>query len=275
MSLNCDLSKVESVVREFAPEVADSWAAIEDPKEERLGRLHENRILGIKLRYLFLERPKTTTSDVEDSYEIFFQKIARSTVSTYLNQLDREGVLHKERDGRVVYYLFSHPPPDGVSPFWFVRNFCTTPAYLARAVFFANLYDQVGRDYSANGAERANKKFLLGVTVLALLYHRVKMCLLCQFGTRTVYRKMKEDLRTALSDRSDVLPKRLSSFLIKELGQIPSFGGLPLVPNKEAIKDELDELSRRYSQDLEFQLTVSLRRLELRLKRRKSQVDEA
>ncbi len=263
MSLAVDIPKIEKIIKEFAPEVADAWQLIDDPSEEKLGRLHENRILGIKLRYFFLDQPKTTTSDIEDSYEIFFQKIARSTVSTYLNQLDKEGVLHKERDGRVVYYLFTYEPPKSVNPFWFVRNICTTPSYLARASFFTNLYEEANKEH---GSDRVNKKFLVGVVILALLLHRIEKCVLCQFGTRSVYRKIREQLHTALNDRSDVLPKQLATYLLEELGEIPVFGGMPLPKNRERIREDLDKYAIQYAQDLEFQMMVSDRRQEVRLK---------
>ncbi|MHA1731738.1 MAG: hypothetical protein ACTSU5_07325 [Promethearchaeota archaeon] len=263
MSLAVDLNRMGKVVDEFAPEVTKAWDVIDDPSEEKLGRLHENRILGIKLRYLFLDQPRTTTSDIEDSYELFFQKIARSTVSTYLNQLDKEGVLHKERDGRVVYYLFSYEPPSRVNPFWFVRNICTTPAYLARASYFASLFEEVSKEH---GSDKTNKRYLVGVVFLSLLLHRLEKCVLCQFGTRSIYRKLRDQLSTALDDRKDVLPKQLSTYLVDDLGEIPVFGGVPLPQNKERIREDLDKYSIQYAQDLEFQMMVSERRQEVRLK---------
>lgn len=263
MSLNCDLSSINAVIEEFAPEIVEIWQGIEDTSDERLGRLHENRILGIKLRYYFLNQPRTTTGDTEDSYEIFFQKIARSTVSTYLNQLVKEGVLYKEREGRVVYYLFVYDPPEGIEPFWLVRNFCTTPAYLARASFFSELYHEAGK---TPGSNKVLKRFMIGVIILALLTRRMERCLACQFGTRSLYRKHKETLETALNDRQDVLPAMLKTYLLDQLGEIPIFGGLSLPETKQEIRETLVKYTEQFSQDLEFQIMVSERRQEVRLK---------
>ena len=54
--------------------------------------------------------------------------------------LKKESTLYKERDGRVVYYIFYEKPPKNIKPFWFTRIFCTVPAYFDRAIFFSNLF---------------------------------------------------------------------------------------------------------------------------------------
>ena len=81
-----------------------------------------------------------TTSEVEREYKKYYKKIARSTISTYLNMLKKENTLYKERDGRIVYYIFFDDPPVDINPFWFTRIFCIVPAYFIRASLFSQLY---------------------------------------------------------------------------------------------------------------------------------------
>ena len=103
------LKLVDKVVQDFAPEIAFLYQIREDESEEqqiKTGRLHENRILGIILKFHLEGKTKITTGEVEDDYKRYFKEIARSTISTYLNMLKKESTLYKERDGRIVYYIF-------------------------------------------------------------------------------------------------------------------------------------------------------------------------
>ncbi len=270
MSHECNLDRLGQVIEEIAPEVADVWQDRYDIAEDegiKTGRLHENRILGLKLRYTQIGEERTTTSDLEDEYMMFFKKIARSTVSTYLNQLVKDGVLAKEREGRVVYYLFSVSPPRGIDPFWFVRNFCTTPAYLARAAAFAKLYQEISEGKRA-AASLQSQKFLVGLVILRLLYKRFEKCFLCQFGTKSAYRRVRDLFEQALNDRQDVLPQKLRDYLFNELGDLPIFGGIPFLEKHEDILKNIEVFAEQYQQDVEFQILVSSRRQGLRLKQR-------
>jgi hypothetical protein len=121
LDLNNDLGDLDRLIKEYAPEIYEIWDKRADSSEEqgiRTGRLHENHILGILFKHLMEGEPEVTTTDIEEEYEIFFKKIARSTVSTYLNQLEKEEVLFKKRDGRAVMYLFNIPPPNNIDAFW-------------------------------------------------------------------------------------------------------------------------------------------------------------
>ncbi|MHA1292892.1 MAG: BlaI/MecI/CopY family transcriptional regulator [Promethearchaeota archaeon] len=109
MSEKLELESLDKVIQEFAPEVADIYSIREDESEEqqiKTGRLHENRILGIILKFFLEGKKKVTTGEVENEYKKYFKDIARSTISTYLNMLKKESTLYKERDGRIVYYIF-------------------------------------------------------------------------------------------------------------------------------------------------------------------------
>ena len=79
------------------------------------------------LKFFLEGKRKVTTREVELEYKKYFKDIARSTISTYLNMLKKEAMLIKERDGRIVYYMFQEPPPKAISGFWFTRLFCIDP----------------------------------------------------------------------------------------------------------------------------------------------------
>ncbi|MFW9819917.1 MAG: hypothetical protein ACFFE5_09930, partial [Candidatus Thorarchaeota archaeon] len=131
---------IDKVVQEYAPESAFLYHIREDESEEqqiKTGRLHENRILGIILKFYFEGINKVTTGEVEQEYKRYFRDIARSTTSTYLNMLKKESTLFTERDGRVAYYIFYEDPPVNIKPFWFTRMFCIVPAYFNRANKFS------------------------------------------------------------------------------------------------------------------------------------------
>ncbi|MFX1388149.1 MAG: hypothetical protein ACFE9M_13105, partial [Promethearchaeota archaeon] len=101
-----ELKLIDEVIQEFAPEIAFLYQIREDESEEqqiKTGRLHENRILGIILKFYLDGKKKITTGEVEQEYRRYFKEIARSTISTYLNMLKKESTLYKERDGRIVY----------------------------------------------------------------------------------------------------------------------------------------------------------------------------
>ncbi|MFX1310617.1 MAG: hypothetical protein ACFE8C_13025, partial [Promethearchaeota archaeon] len=112
--IDSDLKLIDKVVQEFAPEIAFLYHFREDEAEEqqiKTGRLHENRILGIILKFYLEGKNKTSTAEVESEYKKYFKEIARSTTSTYLNMLKKESTLYTERDGRIVYYVFYEDPP--------------------------------------------------------------------------------------------------------------------------------------------------------------------
>ena len=117
--------------------------------------------------------------DIESFYENYFKKIARSTVSTYLNTLDKDGVLAKERDRRIVFYYLKEPPPYNIRPFWIIRNFCTLPAYFMRAQYLCRFYDMKTNLPEDLGEAR---KFIIGLTLITLFRNRFDKCMLCQFA---------------------------------------------------------------------------------------------
>jgi hypothetical protein len=277
-----ELSLIDKAIQDFAPEIAYIYQIREDESEEqqiKTGRLHENRILGIILKFYLEGKKKITTGEVEEDYKRYFKEIARSTISTYLNMLKKEFTLYKKRDGRVIYYIFYEDPPVGIKPFWFTRIFCIVPAYFGRASIFSNLYfnieDYVNQYISEFGSGDKeilirNSKFIIGLILLNIFLIRSSKCVLCQFSKREIYNRLEELIGIAIKDRSDVLPEDLSKQLLEKYAEIPMFHGNDITSDKDrnSIAKEIVKFADMYKKDLEFQIMVSLRRKDLRLKQK-------
>ncbi len=200
--------------------------------------------------------------------------------------LKKESTLYKERDGRIVYYIFSEEPPRQISPFWFTRIFCTVPAYFHRASYFSQLYHnakKIVREYFNNfdnENERIlikNLKFIIGVVLLNIFKHRSSKCIFCQFSSKQNYVKIKQMISLAIKDRSDVLPEGTFSKLIEDCSEIPIFGGMDIQDeiSRQNILNELLKCAETYKKDIEFQVMVSIRRQDLRLKQQRALEEEA
>ena len=275
-----ELSLIDKAIQDFAPEIAYIYQIREDESEEqqiKTGRLHENRILGIILKFYLEGKKKITTGEVEKDYKRYFKEIARSTISTYLNMLKKEFTLYKKRDGRIIYYIFYEDPPIGIKPFWFTRIFCIVPAYFGRASIFSNLYftieNHVDRYISEFGSGDKeilirNSKFIIGLVLLNIFLIRSSKCILCQFSKREIYNRLEELIDVAIKDRSDVLPEEISKELLEKYAEIPMFHGMHIDGDEgeKKIAKEIIKFADMYKKDLEFQIMVSLRRKDLRLK---------
>lgn len=266
---------LEKVIHEIAPELFNVYNIREDESEEqqiKTGQLHENRILGIMLKFYLEGIKKVTTRDVELEYKKFYKEIARSTVSTYLNILKKEGTLSKERDGRLVYYIFFEDPPNDISPFWFTRLFCVDPAYFYRAIYFSSLYsiaDIIIKKHMKKGNfdEIVDCfRYLTGIIILYILKNRSLKCILCQFGKQERYNYLLEEINSAIKDRTDVLPSELQQILIKKYAEIPNFGGFHFEDSEKEIEmiENLISLANQYKKDMEFQTMVLNRRIDTR-----------
>jgi hypothetical protein len=279
-----ELLVIDKVIQEFAPEIAFLYQIREDESEEqqiKTGRLHENRILGIILKFYLEGKKKITTGEVEQEYKKYFKEIARSTISTYLNMLKKESTLYKERDGRIVYYIFYEDPPKGIKPFWFTRIFCIVPAYFERALYFAELYFEAEKfvdNYIAkfkSGDKKTlirNFKFLIGIIILNIFKNRSSKCVLCQFSKREMYDKLEEMIKIAIKDRSDVLPEEMLDILLGNYAEIPIFDGIFIKGDstEDKIVENILKFSDDYKKDLDFQIMVSSRRKTLRLKQQEA-----
>jgi hypothetical protein len=267
---------LEKVIHEIAPELIDIYNIREDESEEKqikTGRLHENRILGIMLKFFLEGKKRVTTREVELEYKKFFKNIARSTVSTYLNILKKETTLYKERDGRLVYYILHEDPPHEISPFWFTRLFCVDPAYFYRAIYFSSLYsiaEIIVKKYLKKGIFNEvveSFRYLIGIIILYILKNRSSKCVLCQFSKQERYRSLVGAINSALKERTDVLPGELQEILKKNYAEIPSFGGY-FISNAEKeieIIEQLIKYANQYRKDMEYQTMVLDRRINTRV----------
>ncbi len=267
---------LEKVIHEIAPELIDIYNIREDENEEqqvKTGRLHENRILGIILKFYLEGKKKVTTRDVEIEYKKFFKEIARSTISTYLNMLKKESTLYKERDGRLVYYIFFEDPPEDVSAFWFTRLFCIDPAYFSRAIYFSSLYS-IAEVIVKKHMKKGNYdelvdtfRYLTGIIILNILKNRSSKCLLCQFSKQESYIELLNALSLAIKDRTDVLPSELQEVLKKKYAEIPNFGGYYFRDENKEIEmiEQLLNFANQYKKDMEYQTMVLNRRIDTRI----------
>lgn len=275
MDLETNLDELRKLVKDFAPEIADIWEERQDSSEDqgvRTGRLHENHILGIIIKHHVEDERDITTTEIEDEYQIFFKKIARSTVSTYLNQLEKENILLKKREGRLVKYLFQISPPANISPFWMVRNFCILPEYFSRSSILGELYL---KKPSENEKYVDERKFILSLSILTILKNRLQKCYLCQFSNKNFYNESSEQFETFIKERIDVLPEELSTFILFELGEIPSFNGMKINPSKKMdLFSLILEYAERFHSDIEFQMNVFKHRQEVILKRMQKDAEE-
>jgi hypothetical protein len=267
---------LEKVIHEIAPELIDIYNIREDENEEqqvKTGRLHENRILGIILKFYLEGKKKVTTRDVEIEYKKFFKEIARSTISTYLNMLKKESTLYKERDGRLVYYIFFEDPPEDVSAFWFTRLFCIDPAYFSRAIYFSSLYS-IAEVIVKKHMKKGNYdelvdtfRYLTGIIILNILKNRGSKCILCQFSKQESYIELLDALNLAIKDRTDVLPSELQEVLKKKYAEIPNFGGYYFRDENKEIEmiEQLLNFANQYKKDMEYQTMVLNRRIDTRI----------
>ena len=222
------------------------------------------------LKFYLEGNKKVTTREVELEYKKYFKDIARSTISTYLNMLKKEEMLIKERDGRVVYYMFRESPPEKISAFWFTRLFCIDPAYFHRAIYFSSLFSIAKKIVYENAKKgnhevlEGNLKYLIGIIILFILKSRNLKCTLCQFGEQKRYNQLITELDSALKDRTDVLPSELIEILINEFSEISLFGGLNVSKESEEVEmiEKLLKYAHKYHKDIDFQLMVLGRRLD-------------
>ena len=277
-----DLNLTNKVIQEYAPEIQFIYQIRDDETEEqqiKTGRLHENRILGIFLKFYLENKRRSTTKEVEEEYRKYFKEIARSTTSTYLNMLKKEATLYTERDGRIVHYIFRESPPKNMEPFWFTRMFCIVPAYFQRGYDFSILYvnaEKYMRPYINKYGDVdkdiliRNFKFITGLIILKIFKNRSSKCIDCQFSKREIYRRLEEKIALAFKDRSDVLPPEISEELVEKYSEISVFDGIDMNGDSmdKIVKDIL-RCADIYKKDLEFQIIVSTRRTTSRLDHKK------
>ena len=83
-----------------------------------------------------------------------------------------------------------------------------------------------------------------------------------------MYKKLEEMISIAIKDRSDVLPSELLVDLIEKHSEIPIFNGSNIKEEsfRETMVKELVRSADIFKKDLDFQVMVSSRRKDSRLK---------
>jgi len=219
-----------------------------------LGRIHENHLLGIFLWFSVVKKEDITTERLGEEYEKFFQNVSRSTISTYLNQLEKQGILSKKRKGKEVRYQLAYDPPSGVHPIYIVRNFCILPSYLCKAAFFARTL-RIDRE--------ENLRYLLELVNFSLLKNRIEKCLLCPFAVKEETKKMLELVSTSYRYKIELLPNELFQYINTQLGELTVFGGTSIMGHWATIVGSLMNLSQIHRKEIKFQREVLERREKL------------
>jgi len=222
-SFPCNFKELREILKEY-PKMDKLWNLKHDAPEESnkdLGGLQKNRILGIFLWFREGEKSLITTNEIKDNYEKFFKinGISRSNISTYLNQLCKNGVLKKHKAGKEVEYGIAQEPPVlyDQNPFWLIYNFCILPNYLCRMSYFAN---------KLNIAKSRNTEEiqLMELILINLIKNRINKCCLCRYGDTDKHELINNEFNEFYKDRTKLFPKELKVYLDK-LGEIEIFGG--------------------------------------------------
>ncbi len=249
----CDFQAIREYVENREPLLRPIWKATYEisDKNVMLGRLRENHLLGIFLWFHTIKRDDITTEILEDEYEKFFQKVSRSTISTYLNQLEKQGILTKKREGKQVYYRLAYDPPFNLHPVYLVRTFCILPSYLCRGSFFARTL-RIDRE--------ENLRYLLELVNFSLIKNRLEKCVLCPLALKKETKKALNSILNNFKNKSELLPKNLFDYIDKELGELHIFGGINIIGRWPTISGKLMNYAQTYKKEIKFQREVLLRR---------------
>ena len=113
-SFPCNLKEISNVIQDYPKEIAvwDQKFDVPEIDNSNLGGLQKNRILGLFLWSKEKEKELVSTNEIQKDFVKFYNSdISRSNISTYLNQLTKDGVLGKEKKGKTVEYQMVHNPP--------------------------------------------------------------------------------------------------------------------------------------------------------------------
>ncbi len=220
-----------------------------ETKDLKVGRLHEHRILGIMLWLYTVDILRVTTKQIVNYYTDFFEKFSRSSISTYLNSLNAEGVLRKDKEGRNVYYFFAESPPQHISPIWIIRNFCLYPAYACRSFF---LYQKF-KDFEKRNLSK--EAFFLDKAIKYLDMRRLECCNLCLFVEREEGEDALKEIKKELERETDLLPSELIQE-IRSLGELSIFDGRKLKGHWKEIESGISQLVKKYKNHIAKQIEI-------------------
>ncbi|MHA1264722.1 MAG: helix-turn-helix domain-containing protein [Candidatus Helarchaeota archaeon] len=248
----CDFQAIREYVQK-EPVLQNIWNEIREiaTKNVMLGRLHENHLLGIFLWYYSIKKVEVRTEELGEEYRKFFQRVSRSTISTYLNQLEKQGILSKKRIGKEVYYYLTYDPPQNIQPIYLVRTFCLFPSYLCRASFFARTL-RIDRE--------ENLRYLLELITFCLIKNRIEKCTLCPFAIKEENFKIYKTISTIYEAKSELLPKEIIKYINNDLGELSILGGIEIVGRWATIIGKLMSYTQIYKKELKFQREVLMRK---------------
>jgi len=251
----CDFQAIREYI-EREPIFRNIWKRIIEisDKNVMLGRIHENHLLGIFLWFYVVKKEDINTERLEEEYEKFFQKVSRSTISTYLNQLEKQGILSKRRQGKQVFYRLTYEPPTNVHPIYLVRNFCILPSYLCRASFFARTL-RIDRE--------ENLRYILELINFSLLKNRIEKCVLCPLAIKEENQETLDHIMNVYRTKAELIPKELFNYVEKNLGELSIFGGIQVIGRWESILGKLMNYAQIFKKELKFQREVLSRREKL------------
>ncbi|NHI91726.1 MAG: transcriptional regulator [Candidatus Lokiarchaeota archaeon] len=262
-SFPCSLREIQELIKQCG-NISELWDLKFDVPEfnnSNLGGLQKNRILGIFLWTKEKEKNSITTNEIKKEFEKFFNiEISRSNVSTYLNQLTHEGVLEKEKKGKIVDYKISHDPPMlfNRQPFWVVYNFCIYPSYVCRLSFFANKLTM---------AKVRNKEEMHVMELICIntIINRLDKCSICKYGNKEKHLKLKLQAEEYFKDKTKLIPNELKVY-IEKLAELEIFGGEKIfsILNWPKITGKIMYFASKYKENLKNQEVLDQRMVEMK-----------
>ena len=260
--LPCNLKEIREVIKDYPKEIAELWDIRYDVPEfdnSNLGGLQKNRILGLFLWAKENEKEFIVTNDITKDFSKFYNSdISRSNISTYLNQLTKEGVLNKNKKGKHVDYYIAHDPPMAFSqnPFWVVYNFCIYPSYLCRASFFANKL-KIARTRSKEEVQ------IMELILINTIINRFQKCSICKYGDKEKLLALNKRVLDYFQDMTKLLPKELKVYIDK-LAELEIFGGEKLgILNWPKITGKIMYFANKYKEFLKNQEVLNQKIVEM------------
>ena len=262
-SFPCNLKEIKDVMKDYPNVIQEIWDIRFDLPEidnSNLGGLQKNRILGLFLWAREKEKDLVVTNEIKSDFLKFYRSnISRSNISTYLNQLTKEGVLGKKKKGKSVDYNMAHDPPVQFNqkPFWVVYNFCIYPSYLCRLSFFANKLKMAR-------ARNTDDFQIIELIIINTILNRLQKCSICKYGDREKHLKLRNNVQEIFKDKTKLLPTELKVY-IEKLAELEVFGGEKVfgILNWPKITGKIMYFANKYKDSLKNQEVLNQKIVEM------------